>query len=446
MTQKTKYSFDYIKELVYQISLKKTTIEGMLIVPKNAQELKFLAKKLNTSQSNVPLKVKCLKCDNEWNTKGIYLGRGVWPCQYCKNNTYTFKTIKDAVKSISKEKTGFEGKLLFPRDENEWKNAINDKERNKRPSRIKLDVQCKACGNKWSIEARALVSDRKWCKKCMWNILTFEKLKKLTFEIGLKKTGLGGILVRPKNEYVYQRLIDNARETIKSLKIKKNDPRYKKLQPRRISIKIKCKVCENIFNTNAESLKANKFCPKCASSEYEHIICWYASKIFSNYFNSKVSFPKIQLSEIIKVYDVNRYSKEELIAIKNLIRKGGGHLDGYDILNVNGSILRIGIEYNGEYHREVKKYLRMTERDLNYRMILDRLKKELCEQNDIILITINHSFDPYLRYPKKIQEKIINKFEKLTGFELNRAIIPQYNHQTPEFGQYRLEYFLKPYS
>ena len=84
----------------------------------------------------------------------------------------------------------------------------------------------------------------------------------------------------------------------------------------------------------------------------------------------------------------------------------------------------------------------MTEEDLKYRKLLDRLTKDLCEQNNIKLLIFPYYIDPYLRHPKNIQEFIINEFVRLTGIKIRKYNIPLFDHKTKEFGQYRLDNYL----
>ncbi len=440
---KEKYTLEYIKNLVKVVSIERIGVEGELIEPETAQKFKALKNKLSLKPGSVPLKVKCRKCGGVLKTMGKYLERGDWPCKLCLGYIYSYKMLKSAVKMVSIEKTSIEGKLLWPSNENDWIKYIYNPNRKSKPSRIRLTVQCGSCGNIWHPEARAVVQERQWCKICSWNVLTYEKLVFLVESVGLNKTGVKGILIRPENENKFNELLNNARNIIESLNISKNNPRYKGLQPKRLGIQVKCGFCKNPFSTNAERLIANKFCPRCSSGEYEQIICWYASKIFSYITKSKLIFPKVQLSKVINSFDKNRYSQEELNAIENLIRKGGGHIDGYEKFTLEYSWLKLGIEYQGEYHYKVKKYLNMTDIDLEYRKLLDYLTKDLSEQNEIILLIFPYYVDPYMRHPKKIQKFIINEFERLTNIDIKKYNIPLFDHRTPEFGQYRLDNYLK---
>ena len=79
---------------------------------------------------------------------------------------------------------------------------------------------------------------------------------------------------------------------------------------------------------------------------------------------------------------------------------------------------------------------------MNYRRLLDWLKLDLVDQNEIFLIIFPESVYPYMNHTKQIQDFIIDELEKLLEINIKRNLIPQYDHRTPEFGQFRLDFYL----
>ncbi len=103
---------------------------------------------------------------------------------------------------------------------------------------------------------------------------------------------------------------------------------------------------------------------------------------------------------------------------------------------------KIGFEYIGLQHYKFPNHVYKTKKQFQYYQIVDKVKKKLWEENDVKLIEFPFDVDVEMNHPSKIQSYIINEFEKETGINLNNFNVPQYDHRSPEFGQYRLDNFL----
>jgi hypothetical protein len=76
-------------------------------------------------------------------------------------------------------------------------------------------------------------------------------------------------------------------------------------------------------------------------------------------------------------------------------------------LNIYCDELKIAIEYNGKQHYEYVEYFHRNEINFNKQRERDVLKNELCEKNDIKLITVPHTCNTY----EKIKECISNNIK-----------------------------------
>lgn len=93
--------------------------------------------------------------------------------------------------------------------------------------------------------------------------------------------------------------------------------------------------------------------------------------------------------------------------LKNPITKRNLELDGYN------STLNLAFERNGEQHYKYTPMFHRKEGDLQMQQERDIMKKELCEKNKIILITI-----PYTIKPKNIKSYILNELRKYPQFNI----------------------------
>jgi len=293
---------------------------------------------------------------------------------------------------------------------------------NVKPTDVPLTVKCGRCGYQWGTTVdRIKQGEGKWCKFCALGIYTFSKTKELVESVGLRKTGIKGILKSPDNEKEYN-----------GLKEKLN------CWYCRIPLEVKCGLCGNIFPTNAERLQQDHWCPKCAEGLYEQICRWYFEKILSYVFKLKISCPQTRLNEIIKYYNESNCNECKKKSIENLIKFG--HVDCYCKINVNGMFFKLALEYQGGQHKKIISKFHNTVDDLIHQKLLDKLKRALCKENEIILLEFPYDVDKYMKDNIKIQKYIVKELKNNTEIKIPEDL-PLYNHNTPEFGQYRLDNF-----
>ena len=110
----------------------------------------------------------------------------------------SFKRLKRLVEKVSKQRTGVIGYLKTPKNKTEWE-QMKKKSSSAIASRIPIKVKCGHCNYSWETNACRLYN-LQWCFICAQGIYTYSKLKDVVRKIGVKKTGVKGILVKPSNE------------------------------------------------------------------------------------------------------------------------------------------------------------------------------------------------------------------------------------------------------
>ncbi len=332
-----------------------------------------------------------------------------------RRGAYTFHNVKKLVKKTGLKKTGKAGILKSPENKAEFESLA----KKHKPSEVPLEVQCGMCGHIWFTNATRLQQKGgKWCIICAKGVYNYRRAKNLVETTGLNKTGKKGVLLSPKNEKEFNDLCKCS-------------------WPCRVSLKIKCGLCSHVWPTNVERLQQNHWCPECSTGEYEQICKWYLKQIISFILKEEIDFPKTRLSDIISHYEEANYTNIEKELIPDLIKYG--HLDGYNEFILNRCKFKLGIEYNGGQHYIFVSKFHETIEDLKHQQTIDCLKIKLCKDNNINLIVFPYYVDEYMKDHIKIQGYIANSLK-------NHGIfipidLPQYNHNTPEFGQYRLDQY-----
>jgi len=139
-----------------------------------------------------------------------------------------------------------------------------------------------------------------------------------------------------------------------------------------------------------------------------------------------------------KSYNEINYNEYEKKIIGDLIKFG--HVDCYCKININGMFIKLAMEYQGGQHEKIVSKFHNTLDDLKHQKLRDILKRELCKENKIILLEFPYDVDKYMKDNIKIQKYIVKELKNNTNIKIPKDL-PLYNHNTPEFGQYRLDNF-----
>lgn len=345
------------------------------------------------------IKVKCNLCDNEWVSSYHHLIRSESKCTICNN----LKTKKLTYENIIEKINNKNPKIKILDD-----NYIN--------SKTKLNCLCLNCGNKFNSSYSDIINSSKinGCIKC-------EKKKKIN-----KKT-------KTTDEFkddLYKVHKDNI--IVLSEYIKSSE-----------KIKVKCNICDNEWNTEANGLLKGYGCPKCGHEKNRNStvknILWLKDKIINVHENRIKIIDGVyhNLNSIFKV-KCNLCENEWYATGKSLKQRGcpncnlsKGELKIKKILDDLGfnficqykidektekkGITRFDfyikdintvIEYDGKQHFEpinvfggIKRYKQQKE--------VDSFKDNYCIKNNIRLIRIG-----YYEYDK-IDENYIKKLLKI---------------------------------
>lgn len=339
--------------------------------------------------------VKCNKCDNIWSSSYHHLIRSESICSVCNNIKSRKLTYDKVIENIKNKNSKI--KILD-------KEYIN--------SKTKLNCLCLKCGNVFSSSYTDIINSSKinGCIKC-------EKKKKYIRKTKTTEDYKNDLYKIHKNK------ISVLGEYIKSSE----------------KIKIKCNVCDNIWETVANVLLKGYGCPKCGHEKNRNStvknINWLKQKVYEvhndrieiidgDYYNINSVFkikcnlceftwnatgkslktrgcPQCNLSKgEIKIKTILdnlniKYIQQYRIN-KKTYNNGISTLDFY-IKDIN-----IAIEYDGKQHFEpikhwggIKKFKEQKE--------VDSFKNQYCIDNDIKLIRI-----PYFDY-NDMDEKYIKK-------------------------------------
>ncbi len=185
--------------------------------------------------------------------------------------------------------------------------------------------------------------------------------------------------------------------------------------PSKVKFRWKCDKGHQ-WSATYNNIKQGKGCPECAEGRYEEICRWYFEKIFKKKFN------KIKLSKLIPYYN------------------GQMHLDGFTIVRIAENQIKLAFEFNGIQHDEFPNFFHKTYQDFLEQQRYDNEKKELCEDNGIILIVFPQKIDMKMNHPAIIQGFILDEFGRNTDYRLTK--IRQYNHLIEWYDLKDLDNFL----
>jgi len=244
---------------------------------------------------------------------------------------------------------------------------------------------------------------------------------------------------------------DKKREVISLDKLKHFTERY---NGKIISDKYKCKKenltwkCSNIFHKEFEASTHNiynikSWCPApgCANKKNEHICRTIIEHLFTFYKNDSEDgrhiLPVIdQEKEFYSIGDlinITNYNKEKYYFMPKrpeFLKLSDENI--YERLEIDcyNEELKLGIEYNGIQHYEYDSYLHKGDiKNLHKQQLKDKIKENLCEENNIKLIMI-----PYWEVKKSLNytKNYIYNILKNLGYEFNitynNFMIDEYNY------------------
>ena len=164
-------------------------------------------------------------------------------------------------------------------------------------------------------------------------------------------------------------MIDNIRETIRQ---KGGICLSKKYYNHQSKLKIQCNKCHNIWYARYYNIHSGCWCPICSSGKTERLCREYIEN------KTRLKFPKIKPDWL-----------------------QGLELDGFC------KDLNLAFEYNGEQHYKKHRRFHKNKQDFLDQIKRDRLKRKLCKNQGIKLITIPHIFNCYK--PEKMYKFIDTK-------------------------------------
>ncbi|GAG81705.1 unnamed protein product, partial [marine sediment metagenome] len=220
--------------------------------------------------------------------------------------------IRDNQEELVKliQDSGIEGKLLTTKEE--YLKLI----KNKPPSTINIKVLCGIKGHKHWITRPNNLHEGHWCPQCANESFikyTYDECKNLAKQIGKHVSGIPGSILTSKDTYL--KLINNK-------------------SPSKIILEWKCGIkSHKPWRARVSAIQQGHWCPECSKGLYEEICRWYFEKIF------KSEFPTTLIKNILPNY------------------KGKMHFDGFAILNLDNSVIKLAFEYNGIQHYEFPNYL-----------------------------------------------------------------------------------------
>jgi len=486
--------YDLLKEKVENLSKLMTGTTGTLIKPEDEEEWETMTHQTKR-KSQVPIIVKCNKCGSNLDSRYNYINRGRWKCNCTKSLyeselTYDYNRFKEEIEELGKALTGVRGTLLTPQDEEEYIEMRLSQD--KSPTQLKISVRCNKCGKEWNPIASSIIHRKNWCGRCTDSrVYSYEDIIELVRVVSLNVIGVEGKLKKPKSQEAFNKLSNSYIPSLIPLVIKcgncGNELNY-------VTQYLKAGffpcTCINLkYETILSWYFYKMFGMRFNHTSLSSIIYGYSGRLEYDGYNDllvdnnyiEIEGHKIFLEPNYIIYISNnplitevsvsksfKYSQHEINTfIEDFENKIFGEKDKISVDLSYGSldfiyknnkiylfnfqlydgeyllsikdIFKIAYEFNGRQHYEYpnafhKKFMEFLEQTIN-----DLLKKKLSIDNNVFLIIFPYWISLKMDNPKKIQDFINEQF--LEKLHIALSFLPQYNHITPEYGQYRIDHF-----
>lgn len=286
------------------------------------------------------------------------------------------------------------GRLLTKRQE------YNKLIKLKPPSHISLKWWCGDPNHKPWYTSPSHIARGTWCPYCRDEkskhsqiVYSFRKLKEMA-------QGRGGFLVTFKEEY--DQIIFNNK-------------------PANANFTWWCgNKLHHPWQATPVNINRGTWCPDCSRGKYEKICRWYFEKIF------QTPFPTVSLYDLfnINTLNPNLFDHYDEIFIQNMLKSS--HFDGYGIVNISGKQFIVVMEYNGPQHYQYYELYHSSYDDYLDQKMRDEFKNFLAKLENIVFMEFPHYVDDLMNHPRKIQEYIVNEFERKTNISLK--LEKQYDH------------------
>jgi hypothetical protein len=333
--------------------------------------------------STTKMKWSCNKCNNVWFANVEYL-KNFKSKTRCCHSTHSIERVRTIAESknfilLDSEYIGIQVPMNWKCKicNYEWKTSfsnINRKTRTKCP-------MCNGSRSRYRFEEVKEIAKSKnlacldeeyidCFRQMNWKCLKCERIWKTSFRSIVQNIGC----IKCTFDEKMKLSIDTVKERIKDRPIKCLETKYENTKAK---MRWKCDICDYIWSAEFNHIcHSNSGCPNCSSYKTEKL----CRKIFEELLSFK--FPKRRPRFLT-----------------------GLELDGYC------RALRLAFEYQGLQHYEYTEYFHETIEDFFRLQERDKIKKELCELNDIYLIEIPYMYD--FKNENKLRDFIRKKLIKL---------------------------------
>jgi len=363
-------------------------------------------------------------------------------------------------------------------------------EQSKSPTQLEVKVRCNKCGKEWEPTVTSLIHHKNWCGRCTDSrVYSFDDTVELVKFITLNVTGVEGILKKPKNQKQFKELCKIYYPSQVPLIIECGNCgnelnyitqylkagffpcpcinlKYETILSwyfyKMIGIRFNHTSLSNVIPTYSGRLEYDGF-NKLLVENNSINLDGYEVFLESNYIIQESNHPFLaeisvsrsfnysQHESFIEGYKNNIFEEGDKISIdlsfgyleliynndKIILYRSQLYENGYSLSIMD--IFKIAFEFNGRQHYEFPNAFHKKIKEFLKQIINDLLKKKLSIENNIFLIIFPYWINLKMDNPNIIQGYITKAFYSKLGIDL--SFLPQYDHNNPDFGQYRLDHF-----